>query len=754
MKNLIPILILWLIGFGAFAQKDNADDKTQEKNKKSDQDTRYQEGASGVKRSISYKFNMLPTDEDPGKGTFRYNNDTLSAITYIFVDVNDQSGEDQTKWYSTWDDTTGATGRGRINLVEYEGKNVNVFDVTGVFVRGAGYWKIPVKYVSGSLPADGVTYYYVFERIENKDKEAKTDKVKAADVAEVATAAAAVVTVAAVVAEPVQQPVVEITQTEPVVEVKEEPVAQAEPVVEVKEEPVALPEPVAQAEPVVEVKEEPVVQPEPVAAGATEAAALVTVAAVVTEPEPEPVAQITQPEPVVEVKEEPVAQPEAVTEVKSEPVVQEEVVKEESKVEEAAVVAAAVTVAAVVSEPAPEPLQITQPEPVAQVKEEPVVQQEPAVEVKEESVAPPEPVAQPEPTAEVKSEPVVQQEVVKEEIKAEEVAVAAAAVTVAAVVAEPAPAPVQITKQEPVAEIKQEPVAQPEPVVEVKSEPVVQPEPVKEESNVEEVAAVGAVGAVAVASQTEKPKTEQRVRTTEPAPKPQATVPAQPTQKPQTAEPAQPKTTTQTTQTQQPAPKTNQPAQQTQPAWPALATQAPSSGSTGTGYSITKRTDGSRIWHGIIETGYGLKVSDYGLSNYRINFISSFRLGQHFMIGLGLGYRRYFDNPEKHMNWYMVSSGNQVPVFLDLRVLFTKKKLTPFLALGLGSSTEKSKSDTTSYSSFINPSAGIWYRLSKNTALFADLAWEMMDLEYALRADNIPYRRKNNSVSLNIGIQF
>ena len=189
MKNLISLLIFWSIGFGAFAQKTEADDKIQEKNKKPDQDSRYQEGASGVKRSISYKFSKLLADEDPGEGIFRYNNDILSGITYIFVDVNDMSGENQTKWYSTWEDTTGATARGRLNLAEYEGKNVNVFDVTGVFVRGTGYWKIPVKYVSGSEPAEGVTYYYIFERIENKDKAGKADKETNADVATVATSA-------------------------------------------------------------------------------------------------------------------------------------------------------------------------------------------------------------------------------------------------------------------------------------------------------------------------------------------------------------------------------------------------------------------------------------------------------------------------------------------------------------------------------------------------------------------------------------
>ncbi len=82
------------------------------------------------------------------------------------------------------------------------------------------------------------------------------------------------------------------------------------------------------------------------------------------------------------------------------------------------------------------------------------------------------------------------------------------------------------------------------------------------------------------------------------------------------------------------------------------------------------------------------------------------------------------------------------------------KQLTPSVALGLGSATEKSKNDTASYGSFINPSAGIWYRLSKNTALFAGIAYEMIEMDYARPVDNIPFRRKNNTLSVNIGIIF
>jgi len=311
MKRLFVLYIFFLIGAVSFAQKKDSSDNAQEKSKKEEtdgkvqtgtdqekksgqdqevskedkqtQDTRYHEGSSGVKRSISYKFSNEVVDSDPGNGIFRYNKNDITGITYIYLDDIDLSGEDQTNWYSTWDKETGATGRGRINIVEYEGKNVNVFDVKGVFVEEDGYWKIPVEFVSGSLPADGKTYFYIFERIENKDETSKEEKKAEESIVEETVAVAAVVTAAAVV-------------TEPVVEVQPPQVAE-------------------------EKKEEPA-------------------------PEPQP-APAPQPEPVAEAKEEPVVQQEAVEEKKEEPVSQPEPVKEESKVEETAAVAAVVTAAVV-----------------------------------------------------------------------------------------------------------------------------------------------------------------------------------------------------------------------------------------------------------------------------------------------------------------------------------------------------------------------------------------------------------------------
>jgi hypothetical protein len=134
MKRLYVLYIFLLIGAVSFSQKKDSSDNTEDKNKKEEtdgkvqtgndqekksvqdqelskedkqiQDTRYQEGSSGVKRSISYKFSNAVIDNDPGNGVFRYNKDDITGITYIFLDDIDLSGEDQTKWYSTWDDTT------------------------------------------------------------------------------------------------------------------------------------------------------------------------------------------------------------------------------------------------------------------------------------------------------------------------------------------------------------------------------------------------------------------------------------------------------------------------------------------------------------------------------------------------------------------------------------------------------------------------------------------------------------------------
>jgi hypothetical protein len=268
MKRLIPILLFLFFGSFALGQKEN---------KGKPQDTKITSNASGVKRSIGYRFSTVTEDKDPGSGIFRYNNKNVASVNYIFVDKNDIKGEDQTNWYQTWDDNTGATGRGQIVLVELNGENVNVFDVTDVFIDGNGYWKFPVKYVSGKLPVNDSVYYYVFNRIAHGggpgDKEQGTI-VEEVNKVEEPPAVEEVVTVAPVVEEApaevvvaeapvVEAPVVEEAPAEVVVAeapVVEVPVVEEAPAEVVVAEALVVEVPVIEEAPVVEVvTEAPVV---------------------------------------------------------------------------------------------------------------------------------------------------------------------------------------------------------------------------------------------------------------------------------------------------------------------------------------------------------------------------------------------------------------------------------------------------------------------------------------------------------------
>ncbi len=132
-------------------------------------------------------------------------------------------------------------------------------------------------------------------------------------------------------------------------------------------------------------------------------------------------------------------------------------------------------------------------------------------------------------------------------------------------------------------------------------------------------------------------------------------------------------------------------------------------------------------------------------------------IGRSSSIGLGLGYRRYF---EKDMTGHtLFSPKSHIPVFLDLRTSFSTRKITPYLALGIGGSASivrvNSDSTTTRQEGlFFCPSGGIWFNVSDRFAVFAGIAYEMQRLEYILIADDSHFKKNASSLSLNIGIAF
>jgi hypothetical protein len=118
---------------------------------------------------VPYAFSTTTTDSDPGNGIIRYNSGTMSSVSFIYIDNLDSLGNTQTGWYDTWDDSTTTATRGTIYLLgtSVGSTTFNVFTVTGAVTPtggATGYYKIPVSYVSGSLPTNTGSLSVVFSR--------------------------------------------------------------------------------------------------------------------------------------------------------------------------------------------------------------------------------------------------------------------------------------------------------------------------------------------------------------------------------------------------------------------------------------------------------------------------------------------------------------------------------------------------------------------------------------------------------------
>lgn len=114
------------------------------------------QGTGGDRFGTRYTFSTTTTDSDPGNGIFQYNNTSVNLVTFIYIDNLDSLGNTQTAWYDTWDDSTTTSNRGTITILGSSAGStiVNTFTVTGAVTVASGYYKIPVSYVSGTLPAN------------------------------------------------------------------------------------------------------------------------------------------------------------------------------------------------------------------------------------------------------------------------------------------------------------------------------------------------------------------------------------------------------------------------------------------------------------------------------------------------------------------------------------------------------------------------------------------------------------------------
>ncbi len=117
----------------------------------------------GEPAGIEYIFDTAISDSDPGAGKVRFNNATIGSVTFIYIDNVDVSAVNQTAWYDTFDDSSSTVIKGQLVFNTYN-LGTTVFQITGAVTVATGYYKIPVTYVSGTLPTVDAVLFASFYR--------------------------------------------------------------------------------------------------------------------------------------------------------------------------------------------------------------------------------------------------------------------------------------------------------------------------------------------------------------------------------------------------------------------------------------------------------------------------------------------------------------------------------------------------------------------------------------------------------------
>jgi hypothetical protein len=172
--------------------------------------------------------------------------------------------------------------------------------------------------------------------------------------------------------------------------------------------------------------------------------------------------------------------------------------------------------------------------------------------------------------------------------------------------------------------------------------------------------------------------------------------------------------------------------------------------------SSVNNENSNRCYQGIVELGYAMGVGEWGMNNIQLNFINSISFNPYFSAGIGLGWRRKYEKSKFYdiRKWPVVGD-NIFPIFLDLRTNLSTKKISPYLALGIGNYFgvyglwAGTKSGL-----LLNASAGIKFKISNKSAIIASVVYEMHNMEFWYERTDTNSQENAGSLGINIGFLF
>lgn len=150
-------------------------------------------------------------------------------------------------------------------------------------------------------------------------------------------------------------------------------------------------------------------------------------------------------------------------------------------------------------------------------------------------------------------------------------------------------------------------------------------------------------------------------------------------------------------------------------------------------------------YRGIIELGDQVGIGYYKFDRLFFNIINGYQINQYFFIGLGTGFRYYYE-PDDIV----------IPVFADFKTNLTDNRVSPYLSLSIGYSFNISESHyKTNAGLILNPTFGINFNVSDKSIMNVGLGYEMQKMDiYTDRYRNNLSSEIVGAISINVGISF
>jgi hypothetical protein len=152
-------------------------------------------------------------------------------------------------------------------------------------------------------------------------------------------------------------------------------------------------------------------------------------------------------------------------------------------------------------------------------------------------------------------------------------------------------------------------------------------------------------------------------------------------------------------------------------------------------------------YKGIVEVGYQIGIGDYGMDRLKLNIINGYQINPYFSLGIGTGLRYYFS-----------SEVPLIPLFADFRANFINGKISPYLSLGIGYSFN-AKNSFEGVGFLLNPTLGVSFKISNNSAMNVGLGYEMQKMRVAFIGYGLYYffyesTENTGAISIDAGISF